>query len=188
MAMSFSQARHLKCIIGVMKTLLLMLLLTVTVQAQSIADTARKERERQAQLHATIVIKESGTPAAATEPGAAAPAAAPAAEGAKPTDSTPAAKDLSKPKAPDPVEVWNGKLDQLRAKIRDLQDQETALQLQQTEIQNQVYAPVVDPAIKDQAQAALAENQLKLARVREDLDSFKKDLDTLQLAGPPKKN
>src|SRR4051794_19860317 len=37
-AISFSQTRHLKCIIGVMKTLLVMLLLTVTVQAQSIAD------------------------------------------------------------------------------------------------------------------------------------------------------
>src|SRR5437764_515430 len=67
-AMSLSQARHLKCIIGVMKTLLVMLLLTVTVQAQSIADAARKERERQAQLHSTIVIKETGTPPAATEP------------------------------------------------------------------------------------------------------------------------
>ena len=43
-----------------------------------------------------------------------------------------------------------------------------ALSLQQTDVQNQVYAPVVDPVVK--AQAALAQNQEKLAKVREDLD------------------
>ncbi len=186
--MSFSQARHLKCIIWRHEDLTGNAIAYGNGTGAVDCRRRSKEHDGKPSSRPTIVIKESGTPSAATEPGAAAPAAAPAAEAAKPADSTQAAKDLSKPKAPDPVEVWNGKLDQLRAKIRDLQDQETALQLQQTEIQNQVYAPVVDPAIKDQAQAALAENQLKLARVREDLDTFKKDLDTLQLAGPPKKN
>jgi hypothetical protein len=182
MAMSFSQVRHLKCIIGVMKALLLVLLVTVTVQAQSIADAARKERERQATLHSNIVIKETGAPAAAEQP-ANAPTA-PVTEGAKPADS----KDLSKPRIPDTVDLWNAKQDELRAKIRNLQDQEMALGLQQTDIQNQVYAPVVDPVVKDQAQAALAQNQDKLAKVREDLDSLRKELDLLQVAGPPKKN
>jgi len=189
-AMSFSQVRHLKCIIGVMKALLLIVLVTVTAQAQSIADAARKERERQANLHSNVVVKETGAPAAATEPAANAPAA-PAPEAAKPADATAvtatAAKDLSKTKIPDSVDLWNAKQDQLRAKIRDLQDQEMALELQQTEIQNQVYAPVVDPAVKDQAQAALAANQQRLAKVRGDLDSSKRELDLLQLAGPPKK-
>jgi hypothetical protein len=192
-AMSFSQVRHLKCIIGVMKALLVILLLTVAVQAQSIADAARKERERQANVHSNIVVKETGAPAAAAEPAANAPAvnvpAAPATEGAKPADSATAtaAKDVPKPKTPDPVDLWNAKQDQLRAKIRDLQDQEMALELEQTAIQNQVYAPVVDPAVKDQAQAALADNLQRLAKVRGDLDSSKRELDLLQLAGPPKK-
>jgi hypothetical protein len=147
----------------------------------------RKERERQANLHSSVVIKETGTPAAAEQP-ANAPAA-PAAEGAKPADSTaPATKDLSKARTPDPVDLWNAKQDELRLKIRNLQDQEMALELQQTDIQNQVYAPVVDPVVKDQAQAALAQVQDKVARAREDLDSLRKELDFLQVAGPPKKN
>jgi len=179
-AMSFSQVRHWKCIIGVMKALLVILLFTVTAQAQSIADAARKERERQANLQSKIVIKETGTTAAAEQPANAAPA--PATEGAKPSD----AKDVAKVKIPDSVDLWNAKQDELRAKIRNLQDQETALSLQQTDIQNQVYAPVVDPVVKDQAQAALAQNQEKLGKVRDDLDSLRKELDLLQLS-PPKK-
>jgi len=163
-----------------MKALLVMLLFTVTVQAQSIADAARKERERQANLHSNIVIKETGTPAA-EQP--ANDSAAPATEGAKPADS----KDLSKVKIPDTVDLWNAKQDELRLKIRNLQDQEMALELQQTDVQNQVYAPVVDPVVKDQAQAALAQVQEKVAKVRDDLDSLRKELDLLQVAGPPKK-
>ena len=195
-AMSFSQVRHLKCIIGVMKALLLVLLVSVTVQAQSIADAARKERDRQAKVHSNVVVTETGAPTAPTEPAATVPAA-PATEGAKPADSTAAtattatattAKDVSKPKTPQALDLWKAKQDQLRAKVRDLQDQETALALQQTDIQNQVYAPVVDPAVKDQAQAALAQNQERLAKVRGDLDAVKKELDAMQLAGPPKKN
>jgi len=187
-AMSFSQVRHLKCIIGVMKALLVVLLITVTAEAQSIADAARKERERQTKVHSNVVIKETGTSTAAAEQPANAPAA-PATEGAKPAES----KDLSKPKTPDtpktpdPVDLWNAKQEELRAKIRNLQDQETALSLRQTDIQNQVYAPVVDPVVKDQAQAALAQNQDKLARVREDLDSLRKELDFLKVGRPPKK-
>jgi hypothetical protein len=169
-----------------MKPLLLIVLVTVTAQAQSIADAARKERERQANVHSNIVVKETGAPAASTEPAANAPAA-PATEPAKPAESAAAAKDLPKPKTLDTLDLWNAKQDQLRAKIRDLQDQEMGLELQQTDIQNQVYAPVVDPAVKDQAQAALADNQLRLAKVRGDLDSSKRELDLLQLAGPPKK-
>jgi hypothetical protein len=169
-----------------MKALLVILMVTVTAQAQSIADAARKERERQGKVHSDIVIKETGTTPAAAEQPAQPPAnapAAPATESAKPAES----KDLSKPKTPDPVDLWNAKQDELRAKIRNVQDQEMALSLQQTDIQNQVYAPVVDPVVKDQAQAALAQNQEKLARVREDLDSLRKELDLLQVAGPPRK-
>src|SRR5581483_1985484 len=131
-ARSLSQCRHLKCIMGVMKPLLVMLLLAISVEAQAIVDAARQERARQARLKSTITIKETGTPAPPQ------------------TEKAAGAEKLEKPPAPDPVEVWNGKMDQLRKEIRDLQDQDVALQLQKTQLQNQVYATVVDPAAKDQ--------------------------------------
>src|SRR5205823_2716463 len=126
-----SHARHLKCIIGLMKPLLVMLLLTVSVQAQSLADAARQERARQAPLQPTIVIREIGTLPAPLAAETAADSTAETKGG-----QTKAA-DVSKPKAPpapDPVDVWNGRMDQLRAKIRDLQDQEMALQLQRNDL------------------------------------------------------
>jgi len=146
-----------------------MLLVAISVQAQTIADAARQERARQARLKSTITIKEVGT--------------APPSQ----ADKAPDGKKLEKPPAPDPVEVWNGKMDQLRAQIKDLQDQQTALQLQKTQLQNQVYAPVVDPAAKDQAQAQLNDTLQQLSKVDADLDSAKRDLDAMQLEGPPKK-
>jgi len=157
-----------------MKPLLTILLIAVSVQAQSLADAARKERERQATLRPAITVKQAETPTSAT---------APPAETAKPKEP----EKVKPAPAADPVEVWNAKVEQLRAKIRDLQDQETALQLQQTQLQNQVYAPVVDPAVKDQAQAELNNTLQQLAKVREDMDGSKKDLDAMQAQGPPKK-
>jgi hypothetical protein len=173
-ARSRSHDRHLKCIIGVMKPLLTILLIAVSVQAQSLADAARKERERQANLKPAITIKQAETITSA---------GAPSAETAKPKEP----EKVKPVPAADPVEAWNAKVEQLRAKIRDLQDQETALQLQQTQLQNQVYAPVVDPAVKDQAQAELNNTLQQLAKVREDMDGSKKDLDAMQAEGPPKK-
>jgi hypothetical protein len=151
-----------------MKPLLVMLLLAASVQAQSLADAARQERERQAKLHATIVIKEI-------------------------REAPPAPTNVDQPKQPnrpsavDPIELWNAKADQLRAKIKSLQDQETALQLQRIEKQSLVYAPVVDPAAKDAAQAELTQTIQDLAKVNEDLDLTKTELDAMMAAGPPKK-
>src|SRR6185295_5473321 len=65
---SFSQARHWKCIIEVMKPLVVILLLAVTVQAQTVADAARKERERQAKLRAAPTKVVISTENAATKP------------------------------------------------------------------------------------------------------------------------
>jgi len=169
MARSYSQVLHLKCIMGVMKPLLVMLLLATSLQAQTVVDAARKERDRQAKVHSTIVIIEKG-----------------------PESAPPASDDKSKeaPKLPevDATALWNAKADLLRTKIKELQDQETALQLKQTEQQNLVYAPVVDPAVKDQAQTDLTQTIQDLAKVRDDLATSKSELDTMNAEGPPKKS
>jgi hypothetical protein len=151
-----------------MKPLLVMLLLATSVQAQTLADAARQERERQAKAHSTIVIKEKG------------PESAPATGDDK-------SKETPKPPAVDPAELWNAKADLLRTKIKELQDQEVALQLKQTEQQNLVYAPVIDPALKDQAQSDLNQTIQDLAKVREDLGTSKRELDAMLAEGPPKK-
>ena len=144
-----------------------MLLLATSVQAQSIADAARQERERQAKVKSTMVFKETG------------PQPAPVEEKEVPKANTPS--------TPDPLVLWNAKVDELRAKIKDLQDQEIALQLQQTQLQNQASAPIIDPAAKEQAQNDVAQNMQQLAKVREDLDLSRKEIDALQALGPPKK-
>lgn len=197
MASSPSQALHLKCIIGLMKPLVVILLLAISVQAQSLADAARKERERQAKLRPTRILTAEGV--APTAPAGAAGKAgeAKADEGkpgvTKPEEAKTAAstsKDTSKPQAPpsvDPNKTWNDDVEKLRAKVRDLQDQETALQLQQNDLTNQVFAPVTEPAAHDRAQAQLGENQQKLAAVRAELDQTRKTLDAMLLQGPPKK-
>jgi hypothetical protein len=151
-----------------MKLLIATLLMAASVQAQSIADAARKERDRQAGLKPTVVISSAGNSSSAPAPPKEVP-------------------KLQPPTGEDAVKLWNEKAELLRTKIRMLQDQEMALQLQQTDLQNQVYATVVEQAIKDQAQAQLAQNQQQLAKTREDLDAAKKELDAMQAEGPPKK-
>jgi hypothetical protein len=223
-----SQALHLKCIIGVMRALIVILLVAASVHAQSLADVARKERERRASLKPATVIKAEGTPApaapAAGPAGPAAPAApageAPKAEEAKkpeeakPNTGAPAAapagpatpadakaaekpgdktaeqpKEPPKPQPPpvDPTKEWNAQLDKVRAKIQSLQDEEAATQLRINQLNNQIYAPVVDQAAKDQALAQIGDAQQKLSAVRLELDQTRRALETLQLQGPPKK-
>jgi len=158
-----------------------MLLVAASVHAQSIADIARKERERQAKAKPTRVI----TAYEVQTPGATA---------AKPPDAKPAGSDAAKesaklqePTKVDPVQVWNNQLEQFRTKIRAFQDQETSLQLQLNQATNQFYAPVIDPATQQAAQAKVAQIQQQLADVRKGMDDAKKDMDALQLQGPPKK-
>jgi hypothetical protein len=170
-----------------MKALTVMLVIAVSVQAQSLADAARKERERQAKLRPSRVITSTATKV--EEPKA--PSAA--AEEPKPADNKAVPeppKAAPKPQTPppvDPVQVWNTQLDQLRAKIRALQDQEMALILQENQTTNQVYAPVTDPATQERALAQLGHVQQQLATVRKNLDEARKMLDGMQLQGPPKK-
>jgi TolA-binding protein len=153
-----------------MRAFLVIVFVAMSVQAQSLADFARRERERQAHLKPTQVI--TGTGSGAT--------AAPAAQSAAPK-----IVETKKPAA-DPVKEYNDQLDRLRAKIRSLQDEETATQLQINELNNQVYAPVVDQAEKDQALAVVGAAQLKLANVRMELAATTKELEAAETQGPPK--
>ena len=182
---SSSHALHLKCIIGVMKPLLVVFLIATSISAygQSVADIARRERARQAKSQATRIITQ--TQATKVEPANATP---PADADAKPGE-TPKPVEAAKPAATpvDPVQAWNAQLDQLRVKIRALQDQEMALLLQQNQVTNQVYAPVTDPATQQKSLAQLGEIQGRVAALRKELEDSRRSLDALQLQGPAKK-
>lgn len=78
-------------------------------------------------------------------------------------------------------------MDKLRAKVRQLQDQEAALQLQVNQLTAQFTAPVIDENTKNQIQTRIGETQSKLNAVRTELDQSKKALDAMTLQGPPKK-
>jgi chromosome segregation ATPase len=196
-----------------MRAFIVILLVAVSVHAQSLADVARKERERREHLKPAVVIKSEGTPPAAPAAGGAkgeegkkpeeanADSAKPAegttpqdkaAAAEKPTDNAAASekpKESAKPQAPavDPTKEWNDQLQKLRAKIQSLLGEETATQLQINELNNQIFATVVDQATKDQALAQIGEAKQKLAAVRSELDQTRKTLELLQLQGPLKK-
>src|SRR5207249_1756044 len=115
-----SQALHLKCIIGVMRALIVILLVAASVHAQSLADVAGSEKPGEASDKSAEKPKEPPKP---------------------------------QPPAVDPVKEWNAQLDKVRAKIQSLQEEEAATQLRINQLNNQIYAPVVDQAAKDQALA-----------------------------------
>jgi hypothetical protein len=215
-ATSSSQALHLKCIIGAMRAFIVILLVAFSVHAQSLADAARQERERRAHLKPAEVVKAEGSTSTAPAPAAGAAAAKPeegkkpqdaAADTAKPADTTAAEgktataekatdkttaekqKEPAKPQAPavDPTKEWNDQLQRLRAKIQALQEEEASVQLQINVINNQIFAPVVDQATKDQALARVGEARQRLEAVRLELDQTRKTLESTQLLGPPKK-
>ena len=154
-----------------MRAFLAIVLVAVSVQAQSLADLARQERERQAHLKPAQIITGTGSGAAAVPAG---------------QTTAPKTEEPKKP-AVDPVKEYNDQIDKLRTKIRALQDEETATQLQINELNNQVYAPVVDQAAKDQALTVVGAAQQKLADVRKELGETRKTLESLQAEGPPKK-
>src|ERR1051326_1485744 len=107
---------------GAMRSFLAILFLASSLHAQSLGDAARTERERQAHVKPVQGITETG--------GGAVAAPATAGQGK--------AEEPKKP-ALDPVKAYNEQLDTLRARIRSLQDEETATQLQISELNNQVY-------------------------------------------------
>jgi hypothetical protein len=183
-----------------MKPLIVILLMAISVQAQTLADIARQERARRAQINSTNRVVTSVVsipePAAQPAPAETKPAEGKPAEGkptaGKPGEAKPAepAANAAKPATPappavDPVKEWNARADQVRRRVQELQDQETALQLQLNQITNQVFAPVIDQATKDQAQARLGEIQNQLTATRAELDQTKRTLDSMVQQGPP---
>src|SRR5262245_26799119 len=193
MMTSSPQRRHLKSMIGFMKPLLVVLLMAGSVWGQSIADIARKERERQSKSRSTQKITSVET-IKVEEPKPTVPASTPAkpeeAKESAPQSQTQASQAPLKPQASppvDPVQVWNNQLNQLRTRIRALMDQETSLLLQLNQANNQVYAPVTDPATHERALALVGQIQQQLEAVRKDLVTAKTMLDTMQVQGPPKK-
>src|ERR1051326_6363902 len=113
---------------AVMKSLILLLLVAVSLEAQSLPEAARKERERQAHLKATVVFTgekpspatTSAAPATATEPAAAKPAesAKPAATAAASPNAT-AAKPSAKPE--DRAKKYAEELARLKGRVVELQ-------------------------------------------------------------------
>jgi predicted nucleic acid-binding Zn-ribbon protein len=162
-----------------MKPLILILLAAVWGQAQTIADLARIERARQAKVQSTITVTTDDLKKA--EP-AEAPAPAPAEADKAATEATTAAPA---PPVDDPVAKWNEEMGGLRAKIRSLQDQESALQLQINDLTNRVFAPVTSQSARAQSQSALDAAQRQLATVRADMASARLQVQHMEEVGPP---
>lgn len=153
-----------------MKVLLVTLLLAVSVQAQSLGDVARRERLRQAHLKPDVVIKGQGFP----------PSTALQPKGMQPEVEavTPV------PLTVDSTKEWNEQIRRLLAKIQDLQAMETATELQINELNNEIFAPVIDQSTKDQALASLEEAREKLAAVGLELSQTTQNLETIEILGP----
>jgi hypothetical protein len=152
-----------------MKALIVILLLASSIQAQSLADAARQERERRAHLKPAEVIKAEGVPAA---PGAQGTSIQPEIEPAPPQPLVTAIKE------------WNEKIRGLLAAIQALQLEQTATALQINELNNQIFAPVIDQVTKDQALARLGEAREKLAALGLDLSQTIQTLETIEIQGP----
>jgi hypothetical protein len=152
-----------------MKALIVTLLLAVSVQAQSLGDAARKERERRAHLKPVEVIEAEGVPASTSAQGE---SSQPEVEAARPQPPTVAIKE------------WNERIRGLLVKIQALQVQETATELQINELNNQIFAPVIDQAAKDQALARLGEAREKLAALGLELSQTTQSLETIEIQGP----
>jgi hypothetical protein len=151
-----------------MKALIVIMLLAGSVQAQSLADAARKERERRAHLKPAEVIEAEGFPAPTGE------------------QRENIQLELARPQPPaiDSTKVWNEQVRGLLAKIQALQEEETATELLINELNNQIFAPVVNQATKDQALARLGEARERLAALGLELSQTTQNLETIQIQGP----
>jgi hypothetical protein len=161
-----------------MKPLIFILLAAISVQAQSLADVARKERERQAKVNSTRVITmdRSGSAVVATE-------------NAKPPAPASSAKPVSPPVVSPPVDPAKKRADdlaKLRIRIQQLQDQDTALQLEINEITNQVFAPVTDANAQAAAQTKLTDARQRLEAVRLELTTSRAILQQTEAQEPAK--
>ena len=85
----------------------------------------------------------------------------------------------------DPIQKYQEEITRLRVKLRDLQLEETALQLQINDYSNKFNAPVTDVTSRADAQARMVDGQNRLAMVRADLDMTQKALNATEAARPP---
>ena len=160
--------------------------MATSAQAQNIADAARQERARQSQIKSTRVFSDANThtvkpitPAAASAAAGAAAKAAAAANGSAAAGLAGAALNAAAAAAPiDPVAE---EMQKLRIRVRALEDQETSLKLQISDITNQVYAPQSDAATHNEALTRLAESQAKLADVQKELAQDRSNLQQLEI-------
>jgi len=174
-----------------MKPLILILLVSVTAEAQNLADAARQERARQAQYKSTRVFSDANAhllkPITPAEP-LLVPVAgskdlltknSPAASAALNAAAAPVG-----PPASDPILE---EMQKLRIRVRALEDQETSLKLQITDITNQVYAPLSDSGTHNEALTKLGETQAKLADVQRELGQARISLQQLEIQASAKR-
>jgi hypothetical protein len=190
-----------------MKPLILILLAASYAAAQStpttptIADIARQERARRGQNAGTKVYTmtdvKAAAPAGEAPEGGAALGDTPAAQinapavgtvpPAGPNATAPTAAAPTEPPKEDPVQKWLEETEKLRAQIRQLNDQESATQLEINSITNRIYTPVTSVPERDRAQAELAVAQNKLQALRDQISKARAELQVREQAGPPKK-
>ena len=169
-----------------MKPLICILLATITAEAQSLADVARTERARQAQVSSSRVISmdNSGSTAAiATAPAAATPAAV----GAGPAKAPAASAAATAAPVLDPAKKFADDVAKVRLRIRELQDQESALLLQINDFNLEFFAPVSDAGTKEAAQVKIRDAQQKLATARQELVTARTQLQQMEAQGPATK-
>ncbi len=173
-----------------MKPLILILFVATSVQAQSIADAARQERARQAQFKSTRTFSDANThvvkPIAPAEVPAtpAAGTAAATTKGSTPITGTAGAVLNAAAAAVDPAAE---EMQRLRIRVRALEDQETSLKLQISDITNQVYAPLTDAGTHNEALTKLGETQAKLADVQRELSQARSNLQQLEIQAAARK-
>jgi len=163
-----------------MKSFILLLFVAIYSQAQSLPELARRERQRQsAQSPAGVLTgdkadktKDSGSPAAGTPAAPSAATAQAPAVPAKPADER--------------MKKYADDVARLKVKILELQDRETATQLQINDAKNQLLAPVTDTTARQQAQTRLSQAQAQLSAIQKELADSRRALQVLESVGPPK--
>jgi hypothetical protein len=185
-----------------MKPLILMLLFAISASAQSITDLARHERERKANTTPTRVLnadtarepmnaapaetkpgetKTSAPKAAEAKPAAAAEPARPA--GPEKPAATPASTPTPNEEA---LRKYTEELSYARAHVIELQDRQTALQLQQQDLKNAYLAPVTDPDTRAHAETQMTDVQTQIAETQRELAEALRQVQVLEAQGPPK--
>jgi len=84
------------------------------------------------------------------------------------------------------VKQYAEELARLRAKVVQLQDRETELQLQMIDLKNEFLSPVTDTAARSAAQARIDQTQLQLTLTQKELADTKRQVQVMEAQGPPK--